>query len=64
MSKLRILHTADLHMDSPFEGLGAAKASVRRGEQRDLLGRIAALAASEQVDLVLFSGDLLDSDNS
>ena len=34
MSKLRILHTADLHMDSPFEGLGAAKASVRRGEQR------------------------------
>lgn len=64
MSKLRILHTADLHMDSPFEGLGAAKASVRRGEQRDLLGRIAALAAEEKVDLVLFSGDLLDSDNT
>ena len=64
MKELRILHTADLHMDSPFEGLGASKASVRRGEQRDLLGRIAALAVSEQVDLVLFSGDLLDSDNT
>lgn len=64
MRSLRILHTADLHMDSPFEGLGASKASIRRGEQRDLLGRIAALAASEQVDLVLFSGDLLDSDNT
>ena len=64
MSTLRILHTADLHMDSPFEGLGAAKASVRRGEQRDLLGRIALLAAEERVDLVLFSGDLLDSDNT
>ena len=64
MKGLRILHTADLHMDSPFEGLGASKASVRRGEQRDLLGRIAALAAAEQVDLVLFSGDLLDSDNT
>ena len=64
MKGLRILHTADLHMDSPFEGLGAGKAAVRRGEQRDLLGRIAALAAAEQVDLVLFSGDLLDSDNT
>ena len=64
MSALRILHTADLHLDSPFEGLSASKASVRRGEQRDLLGRIAALAAAEKVDLVLFAGDLLDSDNT
>ena len=64
MNRLRILHTADLHMDSPFEGLGAAKATVRRREQRDLLGRIALLAAEEKVDLVLFSGDLLDSDNT
>ena len=32
MSALRILHTADLHLDSPFEALGASKASLRRGE--------------------------------
>ncbi len=64
MRGLRILHTADLHMDSPFEGLGAAKATVRRREQRDLLGRIAALAAEERADVVLFSGDLLDSENT
>ncbi len=64
MSMIRILHTADLHLDSPFEGLGASKAALRRGEQRDLLGRIAELAIAEEVDLVLFSGDLLDSDNS
>ena len=64
MSTLRILHAADLHLDSPFEGLGASKASLRRGEQRDLLGRIADLALSEKVDLVLFAGDLLDSDNT
>ena len=61
---LRILHAADLHLDSPFEGLGAGKAAIRRGEQRELLGRIAALAVSEKVDLVLFAGDLLDSDNT
>lgn len=61
MRKLRILHAADLHLDSPFEGLSAGKAAVRRSEQRELLGRLAALARSEQADLVLLSGDLLDS---
>ena len=64
MRQLKILHTADLHLDSPFEGLNARKAAVRRGEQRDLLGRIAGLANREKVDLVLFAGDLLDSDSS
>ena len=59
--KLKILHAADLHLDSPFEGLPAGKAAVRRGEQRELLRRLAALAESEQADLVLLSGDLLDS---
>ena len=61
---LKILHSADLHLDSPFEGLSAGKAAMRRGEQRELLGRLAALARQEDVDLVLLAGDLLDSDNS
>ena len=30
MSRIRILHAADLHLDSPFEGLPAAKAAQRR----------------------------------
>lgn len=64
MSTIKILHAADLHLDSPFEGLPAGKASVRRGEQRELLGRMAELAAREKVQLVLLSGDLLDSDNT
>ena len=64
MSNLRILHSADLHLDSPFEGLSAGKAAIRRGEQRELLSALAALARREQADLVLLSGDLLDSDNT
>ncbi len=62
MKKLTILHTADLHLDSPFEGLDAGKAAMRRGEQRELLGRLAALVQREGVQLVLLAGDLLDSD--
>lgn len=64
MSKIKILHSADLHLDSPFEGLPGGKAAVRRGEQRALLSALAELAVSEQAALVLLSGDLLDSGNT
>lgn len=63
MRPVRILHTADLHLDSPFEALSGSRAAIRRAGQRELPGRIAALARSERVDAVLMSGDLFDSDN-
>lgn len=59
--KIKIIHAADLHLDSPFEALGAEKAAERRKEQRTLLRRIADLAADEGADLLLLAGDLLDS---
>ena len=62
--RVRFLHAADLHLDSPFEGLPARKAAVRRGEQRELLSRLAELVEQEKLQLVLLSGDLLDSDNT
>lgn len=64
MKEIKILHTADLHMDSAFEGLSAGKAALRRGEQRGLLARLAELARTERADLVLLAGDLLDSDSA
>lgn len=64
MSMIKLLHAADLHLDSPFEGLGESKAAERRTEQRQLLYEIARLAQEEQVQLVLLAGDLLDSDSA
>ena len=64
MNKLKILHIADMHMDSAFQGLSQGKAVVRRGEQRQLLSRMAELCERERVDLVLMCGDLLDSESS
>jgi DNA repair exonuclease SbcCD nuclease subunit len=64
MSALRFLHAADLHLDSPFEGLRAGKAAVRRAEQRLLLQRLTELVRKEELQLVLLPGDLLDSDLS
>ncbi len=58
---LKLLHAADFHLDSPFQGLTAQQAVQRRSEQRELLDRLAELAQSENVDLVLLAGDLFDS---
>ncbi len=64
MRRIKILHAADLHLDSPFEGLSASKAAIRRAEQKMLLASLTDLAIKENVDLVLLSGDLLDSSNT
>jgi DNA repair exonuclease SbcCD nuclease subunit len=61
---VKILHAADFHLDSPFEALPEELAAVRRREQRDLLDRIADITEQENVQLVLLSGDLLDSSTS
>ena len=64
MSRLKILHAADLHLDSPFDGLSDSRAVKRRQEQRELLKRLSELAVAEQVQLVLLPGDLFDSDSA
>ena len=64
MTNIKILHAADFHLDSPYAALPEDKAIERRAEQRGLLHKLAVLANNEQVDAVLLSGDLLDSDKS
>lgn len=57
---LKLIHAADLHLDSPFSGLSPEQAQRRRGEQRRTLTRLADLARERNADAVLLSGDLLD----
>lgn len=59
---MRILHAADLHLDSAFAALSADRARQRRRESRDILNTLAELAQREKVDLVLLSGDLFDGE--
>ena len=61
---LKLLHTADLHLDSPFDALGDTLAIRRRAEQRKLLGHILSLAEEQGAALLLLAGDLLDSDSA
>lgn len=61
---IRILHAADLHLDSPFDALSEEKAALRRREQRSLLRSLAEIRTEKRADIVLLSGDLFDSDSS
>ena len=57
---MKLLHTADLHLDSPFAGKRPEEAEARREQQRAVLRRIFDLAQREACDLILIAGDLFD----
>ncbi len=56
---LRVLHTADVHLDSDGYGDDAAQAA-HRARGRRLWSRIVDRALADQVDLLLIAGDLFD----
>jgi len=59
----KYIHTADLHLDSPFISLGKVDhelANVLRDASLDALDNIVELAITEQVNFVLFAGDIYD----
>ena len=60
---VRILHAADFHLDSAFTGLSEQQARHRRQESRDMTRRMVEYANDHDVQLMLLSGDLFDSDN-
>jgi DNA repair exonuclease SbcCD nuclease subunit len=64
MEQLRFVHAADLHLDSPFRGLGHASPSLRDQLQAATLGaltRIVDYTISSGADFLLLAGDLYDS---
>jgi len=56
---LKLLHTADLHLDAALTALGPRR-EERRRDFLQTLARIVDLAIGEEVDLVLVAGDLFD----
>lgn len=61
--KLKILHTADLHLGTPFRFLNLAKQLSMQAEQERLFFKIIRLAEQEEVDFLIIAGDLFDSIN-
>jgi DNA repair protein SbcD/Mre11 len=64
--QMLILHTADVHLDRPYSGLGmtASIAAARRQELRDAFRRFIDLALELRVDAVTIGGDLYEHERS
>ena len=59
---LKILHSADWHLDSPFVGFSEQQRELLQQAQRKIPGKIAELCRKEDCDMVLLAGDLFDGE--
>ena len=57
---LKILHTGDLHLDSPLSTLDFTIAQKLREEEKRSFERMMQYAIQNDVDLILIAGDLFD----
>lgn len=57
---IKILHSADWHLDAPLQGKTAEQYSLLRKALLAVPGKLAALCREEGCDLCLLSGDLFD----
>ncbi|MBQ7836905.1 MAG: DNA repair exonuclease [Clostridia bacterium] len=58
---MKILHTGDLHLDSPFSSLSGELAQKAKAELRNTFSSMLSYAKEAETDLILISGDLFDS---
>jgi len=62
---VRIVHCADVHLDSPLRGLEAyegAPVAEMRGATRAAFDNVVDLCIDEEAGLLLIAGDLFDRD--
>lgn len=57
---IKILHSADWHLDSPIHGRSEAQTALLRAALLALPGKIAAVCKAECCDIMLLAGDLFD----
>ena len=60
MKEIKLLHAADLHLDSAFESLPPEQAKERRKGQREILFKLAETALRKGVDAMLLCGDVFN----
>ena len=57
---LKIFHTGDVHLDSPFSGLSFKESDKKRKMLRQVFADMMRFAKENEVDAVLIAGDLFD----
>lgn len=61
MKKIKILHCADIHFDTPFKELGKKLSQVSKEELLEVFKKIINIVIDEQVDILLIAGDVFDN---
>lgn len=61
---MKILHSADWHLDSPFSGRKPEQRETLNRALRQIPGKIAEICHKEACDLVLLAGDLFDGEDT
>ena len=59
---MKIIHTADLHLDSRIDSLPHAKGKIRRDEILRTFERLCEYAGKESVSAVIIAGDAFDTE--
>ncbi len=57
---LKIIHTGDIHLDSPFSGLDERRAEVRKTELRGTFTSLMTYVRMNAVNILLIAGDFFD----
>ncbi len=61
MRKIKILHTADIHFDTPFSGMTPKLALKSKEELKQVFEKIMRIALNEEIDILLIAGDVFDN---
>jgi len=59
-TSVKILHCADIHLDSPFASCDAETSAKRRAELRGTFLSLLSYVRQKEIDLMLIAGDLFD----
>jgi exonuclease SbcD len=61
MRKIKILHAADIHFDTPFSGMTPKEALKSKEELKQVFEKIMQIALEKEIDILLIAGDIFDN---
>ena len=57
---VKILHTADMHLDSPFTLMDASLSEARRADLRSAFAALMMYVKDNDIDILLIAGDMFE----
>ena len=57
---IKILHTADMHLDSPFTLMDSSLSEARRADLRSAFSALMMYVKDNKIDILLIAGDMFE----